>query len=110
MKPDGRIIKLVRDRIPEIVSRERGEKAVYRVAGKREYLRLLREKLEEEVAEYLAGEAAEELADIAEVIRALGEAGGMSPRRMESIRREKARERGGFRGRKVMGFKLRKDT
>ena len=118
MKRNLRVVKLVRDRIPEIVARERGPEAgAHRVAGKREYLSLLRRKLKEEADEYLASGKTEELADILEVVRALGEAAGVAPRRLEELRRRKARERGGFGGRKVMIFKvtrgcarLRKDT
>ena len=118
MKRNLRVVKLVRDRIPEIVARERGPEAgAHRVAGKREYLSLLRRKLKEEADEYLASGKAEERADILEVVRALGEAAGVAPRRLEELRRRKARERGGFGGRKVMIFKvtrgcarLRKDT
>lgn len=107
MKSVKRIVKLVRDRIPEIVARERGPVAgAHRVAGKREYLSLLRRKLREEADEYLASGKTEELADILEVVRALGEAAGVAPRRLEELRRRKARVRGGFGGRKVMEFKV----
>ena len=41
--------KLVRDKIPEIVSASRGERAPFRIASRTEYLRLLADKLKEEV-------------------------------------------------------------
>ena len=119
MKIDTHIVKLVRDKIPEIVARERGSgKASSRVAGAREFSRLLRDKLREEVAEFLASGKPEELADILEVVRALAEEAGIRPRELEAIRRRKAKKRGGFGGRKVMRFKkvtrgyekIRKDT
>jgi predicted house-cleaning noncanonical NTP pyrophosphatase (MazG superfamily) len=106
MKPGALIVKLVRDRIPEIVSRDRGKKeAAWRRAGRQEFVRLLRRKLQEEVDEYLESGKVEELADILEVLRALAGTGGLTPRDLETVRRRKARARGGFQGRKVMSFK-----
>lgn len=55
--------KLIRDKIPEIIAAQ-GEQAITHVATPEEYAMKLKEKLGEEVAEYLKDGNAEELADI----------------------------------------------
>ncbi|MET9956248.1 nucleoside triphosphate pyrophosphohydrolase [Streptomyces sp. NPDC006339] len=95
--------KLVRDRIPQIIRNDGAEPVTY-VAGPEEYRARLREKLREEVAEFLEADdvsAPDELADVAEVLLALATDLGISPERLEAIRAEKAGERGGFAGRIV---------
>ncbi|MFF9479560.1 nucleoside triphosphate pyrophosphohydrolase [Streptomyces sp. NPDC014733] len=90
--------KLVRDRIPQII-RDEGAEPLVRTAGPEEYRSRLREKLGEEVAEFLAADeadAVEELADVLEVVRALAADLGVAPGQLEKIREAKARERGGF--------------
>ncbi|MDP8236274.1 MAG: nucleoside triphosphate pyrophosphohydrolase [Candidatus Erginobacter occultus] len=96
--------KLVRDRIPEIIAADRGAKPSFRVAPVSEYRELLAEKLREETAEYLESRKPEELADILEVVFALGREAGLGAGDIERIRREKALERGGFAGRIIMDF------
>ena len=96
--------KLVRDKIPEIVSRDREEKASFRIASREEYIELLARKLREEVEEYLAEKNAEELADILEVVYHLAEESRLNAAKLEEMRRRKLEERGGFRERKVMKF------
>ena len=61
---------MVRDRIPEIIKGKGGVPKAHR-AGKVEYWQKLREKLDEEVAEFQKDQNAEELADIMEVVNAL---------------------------------------
>ncbi|MEV0528743.1 nucleoside triphosphate pyrophosphohydrolase [Streptomyces sp. NPDC050439] len=90
--------KLVRDRIPQII-REAGAEPVIYTADAEEYRSRLRDKLGEEVAEFLgADEAAapEELADVLEVVYALAEDLGITKDQLEKIREAKAKERGGF--------------
>ncbi|MER7028211.1 MULTISPECIES: nucleoside triphosphate pyrophosphohydrolase [Streptomyces] len=90
--------KLVRDRIPQII-REDGAEPIVRTAGPEEYRRRLRDKLGEEVAEFLAADEAgalEELADVLEVVRTLAADLGAGPAQLEKVREAKARERGGF--------------
>ncbi|MDD2566212.1 MAG: nucleoside triphosphate pyrophosphohydrolase [Candidatus Gracilibacteria bacterium] len=88
--------KLVRDLIPEIIE-SRGEIAVTRILDSEEYTLELKKKLLEEVNEFLESENdSEELADILEVVYALGEKGGISKDGLEKIRQEKATKRGGF--------------
>ncbi|WP_138756200.1 nucleoside triphosphate pyrophosphohydrolase [Paenibacillus sinopodophylli] len=91
--------KLVRDRIPEIIEKQ-GLTAYTRVLDTKEYLVELRTKLQEETNEYLEAEtdaaAVEELADILELLHALGEAHGVTTEQLEQVRAEKAKKRGGF--------------
>ena len=87
--------KLVRDKIPEIIS-EKGDKANFRILDEDEYILALNAKLSEECAEYQKGNNVEELADILEVIYAIVKAKGWSAPELEEIRAHKAKERGGF--------------
>lgn len=87
--------KLVRDNIPEIV-KQKGGNPVTHIAGDEEYRQKLNEKLQEEVAEFLESGEEEELADIAEVIRAIAATRGMTPEDLEALREKKTAERGAF--------------
>ena len=87
--------KLVRDNIPDII-RENGDTCKTKTVTGEELRTALREKLCEEVAEFLADESLEELADILEVIHALSVDLGASPDRLDEICAEKYIERGGF--------------
>ena len=103
--------KLVRDRIPQII-REDGAEPDYYIADPAEYRRRLRDKLGEEVTEFLAADdehAPEELADVLEVVRALAADLGISAGQLEKIREAKKRERGGFGGRIVWTGNRRPD-
>ncbi|PTA68975.1 nucleoside triphosphate pyrophosphohydrolase [Deinococcus arcticus] len=82
--------KLVRDRIPERFGGQATplEEAAFRAA--------LREKLQEEVAEYLESGEAEELADVLEVVYALAGLDGLSSTALEEQRSAKAQARGAF--------------
>jgi predicted house-cleaning noncanonical NTP pyrophosphatase (MazG superfamily) len=88
-------MKLVRDRIPEVIH-SHGEIACIRIADESEYPSLLNSKLREEVQEYLESGSAEELADILEVVFALGACIGMTEETLEQLRRTKADARGRF--------------
>ena len=87
--------KLVRDRIPEIIEQS-GKTCICSVLTDEEYLKLLDEKLDEELAEYQESKSMEELADLLEVMRAVALARGSSLEEVEEIRRLKADRRGGF--------------
>lgn len=87
--------KLVRDKIPEIISAS-GKKAHCRILGKEDYITELDRKLDEECEEYQADKNIEELADILEVIYAIAEARGYSAAELERVRLEKSEKRGGF--------------
>lgn len=87
--------KLVRDRIPEIIEAT-GNTCRTAVLSDEDYLRMLDEKLHEELAEYQESKALEELADLIEVIAATAKARGYSWEELMQIRDKKREQRGGF--------------
>ena len=87
--------KLVRDRIPEIIEAD-GKTCVYETLSDEEYIRLLDQKLNEELAEYQESKSMEELADLLEVMWAVVRARGWTLDELEQVRTDKAAERGGF--------------
>jgi predicted house-cleaning noncanonical NTP pyrophosphatase (MazG superfamily) len=93
--------KLVRDRIPEIIQAS-GKNACIRKADETEYKDLLRQKLLEEVNEYMESGSSEELADILEVVAALGSTHGLSFADLVEMAEKKRKERGGFEERIVL--------
>lgn len=92
--------KLVRDKIPDIINAEEGRTAVIRIASDVEREGLLVSKLYEEIEEFLdsvtPASQIEELADVAEVLRAIAFITGSSPSEIEQYRSIKFGERGGF--------------
>ena len=94
----GKILKynkLVRDRIPEIIEAS-GKRCTTAILSDEEYIRMLDEKLDEELAEYHADQSMEELADLLEVMHAVVSARGYTWEHVEQIRKDKASDRGGF--------------
>ncbi len=87
--------KLVRDKIPEIIETS-GKTCTTTVLSSSDYVAMLDEKLNEELAEYQESKSMEELADLLEVIRAVAAARGSSIEEIELIRKKKAEARGGF--------------
>ncbi|WP_078427508.1 nucleoside triphosphate pyrophosphohydrolase [Alkalihalobacterium alkalinitrilicum] len=91
--------KLVRDKIPEIIQAA-GKGYRTRQLDDMEYIKELKIKLTEEMAEYQEaqtdGQAIEELADVLEIIHSLAVVHGSSMEEVESIRKKKADDRGGF--------------
>ncbi|MEV8375352.1 nucleoside triphosphate pyrophosphohydrolase [Kribbella sp. NPDC056861] len=95
--------KLVRDLIPDLV-RANGEVPVTYQADSAEYRHRLRDKLLEEVDEFLTADPAgaiEELADVLEVVYALAADLGTDQSTLDRIRHTKAAERGAFADRVV---------
>jgi predicted house-cleaning noncanonical NTP pyrophosphatase (MazG superfamily) len=93
--------KLVRDRIPEIIVQS-GSRPVTHIANDREYGEKLKEKLFEEVAEYLNNEDIEELADILEVIIAICNFKYGDFQNLEKSRKSKQAKNGGFEDRVIL--------
>ncbi|MBU9711423.1 nucleoside triphosphate pyrophosphohydrolase [Evansella tamaricis] len=91
--------KLVRDLIPEII-RANGAQCDVRRLESNEFELEAKEKLQEELAEYLeasnAEQSLEELADLLELIYCLSEHHGYSKEELEALREDKARRRGSF--------------
>ncbi len=90
--------KLVRDKIPDIIKDDNGI-PITRILNDEEYLEELNNKLKEELDEYLEDGSIEELADMAEVIRAILELKKTSYEEFENIRISKVLKRGAFKKR-----------
>ena len=87
--------KLVRDKIPDIIEHS-GKRCNVSILNDSDYLAMLDEKLNEELAEYQESKSLEELADLLEVMMAVAKARGASFEAVEAIRKEKVAKRGGF--------------
>jgi len=87
--------KLVRDKIPAII-KQNGDLPVIHIANNKEYYQKLKEKIKEEVAEFIKTDDTEELADILEVVYAIGDYKKFSPLKLARLRKIKLRKRGGF--------------
>lgn len=87
--------KLVRDKIPEYIE-SKGEKAITHVADDAEYWQKLKEKLQEEVGEFLHDESIGEVADILEVLDAICEYKKIDKEELVRVKERKAEERGKF--------------
>lgn len=93
--------KLVRDKIPEII-KQKGDVPITHIAGNEEYWQKLKEKLQEEVNEFLKESSEEELADILEIIYAICDFKKIDKEKLESLRKKKAERRGGFKDRIIL--------
>ena len=95
--------KLVRDNIPEVLSRENIPHEVKNVSPE-EYRRALIDKLQEETQEFFEDPTVEELADVEEVLihlKSLPEY-----KNIDDVREKKKAEKGGFgKGFVVTGYK-----
>ena len=91
--------KLVRDKIPEILDKKdiTYEK---RIANEAEYRVELLKKLQEEVSEFADDASVEELADVLEVVKALEQLPEYI--NLESVREQKAADRGAFNERIIL--------
>jgi len=91
--------KLVRDKIPELIE-ARGERVETVRLGGDALVAALREKLVEEAFEALDAKSGHdlisELADVEEVVKALSRALNVTPKHLETERKDKQRRRGAF--------------
>ena len=101
--------KLVRDNVPEIIG-SHGKIPVVRVLDDNDYVAALGEKLQEEVAEYIADNSIEELCDILEVVYAIAEAKGHSSSGMDIIRMNKNMKSGAFKKKLFLEKVISEDT
>jgi predicted house-cleaning noncanonical NTP pyrophosphatase (MazG superfamily) len=98
-------VKLIRDRVPEIMTAT-GQRCAHRIATPAEYCAWLNAKLIEEAAEVIGATIpgpvattdalAAELADVLEVVYAIGASNGLSPAMLEAERQRKRATRGGL--------------
>lgn len=87
--------KLVRDKIPEIIEAS-GNKCEVEVVSDKVALEYLYKKLNEEVSELLEDKNLDEIADVMEVLFAIGAKYGYSEDDVLGRRNEKRVNRGGF--------------
>ena len=87
--------KLVRDFITNIIEAD-GKSCIYETLSDEDYIYLLDQKLNEELAEYQESKSLEELDDLLEVIQAVVKARGWALEELEQVRAAKAAKRGGF--------------
>lgn len=88
--------KLIRDKIPGII-KANNQTAKTHVADDKEYYQKLKQKLAEEVKEFLRDDNPEEIADVLEVIYAICDFKQITKQKLEQIRKTKLKKRGGFR-------------
>ena len=93
--------KLVRDKIPELI-KSKGLIPVVHIAKNKEYWLRLKEKLAEEVKEFIADENIKELADILEVLDAIVDYKKFKKNSILSVKNGKAKARGKFKKRIIL--------
>ena len=77
--------KLVRDQIPEIIKAD-GKICIRETLSDKDYIYLLDQKLNEELAEDQESKSLEELADLLEVMQAVVKARGWTLEELEQVR------------------------
>ena len=93
--------KLVRNKIPDII-KKKGLADIIHIAEDKEYWEKLKEKLREEVDEFLNESNKEELSDIFEVIDAICKFKNFDKKELENIRKKKAEKRGDFKDKIIL--------
>lgn len=93
--------KLVRDKIPQYIKNKGGNPATH-IAAEKEYWQKLKEKLQEEVNEFMEAESIEEMADILEVIDAILDFKKFDKNKLEKVKNKKADERGKFKAKVIL--------
>lgn len=105
-----KINKLVRDKIPEMISANGGN-AKIKFLNDDEYEHALENKLIEECNEVISAKdlesKKEELADVLEVIHSISNFFGVSFEEIEKIRESKKKSRGGFESRIFLEYLLK---
>lgn len=90
--------KLVRDKVLDIIE-EDNKKPIFRILDEKEYVIELKNKLLEEVYEFLKSDEVEELVDIGEVIHAILEFKKVTKKEYQEQRLSKKNEKGAFKKR-----------
>ncbi len=87
--------KLVRDNVPEMIKKEK-KTPKFHVANESEYWDKLKEKLNEEVGEFLINDSQDEFADILEVLDTIHEFKNFDRKKIEKRRKAKLKLKGPF--------------
>lgn len=93
--------KLVRDKIPEYI-KSKGGTPITHLADEKEYWQKLKEKLQEEVAEFTEAESIEEMADILEIVEAICDFKKFDKSELEMVKNKKIEERGKFKDKIIL--------
>ncbi|MDD2656166.1 MAG: nucleoside triphosphate pyrophosphohydrolase [Patescibacteria group bacterium] len=93
--------KLIRDKIPQNLDNKNVKYKIH-IADEKEYEEKLREKLGEEVQEFLKSSNVEELADILEVVYALCDFYKIDKENLEKIRKDKFEKKGGLKNKIIL--------
>ncbi len=93
--------KLVRDKIPEYIKIKGGVPVIH-IAGDEEYWQKLKEKLQEEVNEFMESESVEEMADVLEVIDAIIGFKKFDKAELQKVKDKKVDERGRFKDKIIL--------
>ena len=93
--------KLIRDKIPEYI-KSKGGVSITHIAKDEEYWLKLKEKLQEEVNEFIEAESIEEMADILEVVDAILDFKGFNKEELQKVKNNKADERGKFKDKIIL--------
>ncbi len=94
-------MKLVRDRIPEII-KESGREPDFYIASETEYIKRLYDKLREELDEFIADPSYEEAGDMYEVFIAILDHHNMKLEHVDGAAFSKWNDRGGFKKRIIL--------
>ena len=95
--------KLVRDKIVDIISAQ-GQTVKQHIADDAEYWQSLKDKLEEELSEFLEAETLDEYIDLLEVLEAVAEFKQFSASDIRNAKNTKAEKRGKFKKRIIAEF------
>ena len=87
--------KLVRDKIPDIIESS-DKQAIWSIASDDVYYQKLKEKLVEELDEFLKSDAVDELADLVEVVEAMLATKLVTLSQFNDIRAKKNQQKGAF--------------